>query len=146
VLPSVLPWERAQRSPAQQIGRWQLSGVMSHYFILPWLDTGLNTPLLFGIQLLLLMPTNWSAISRYLQPSDLIDSFLMSITDKLMLHSSKSCTLYVREVSSWGTIPVTLVLNPVLQFRKLLVFSSYSVSHKFLSFQCLLFKIKWPVC
>jgi hypothetical protein len=29
--PSVLPRERAQRSPAQQVGRFQLSGVMSHY-------------------------------------------------------------------------------------------------------------------
>jgi hypothetical protein len=48
--PSVLPRERAQRSPAQQMGRFQLSGVMSQYsyFELSY-ESGLNDFGLHGV-------------------------------------------------------------------------------------------------
>jgi hypothetical protein len=55
------------------------------YNILPYLDLSFSTPLLFGILLHLLMPTNWNTSSTKFQPFVLIISFCMYNLFTLML-------------------------------------------------------------
>jgi hypothetical protein len=111
------------------------------------LEPSLIVPLIFGIQLLLLISTNYNTSSRSLRPSLLVISFVKSIRVILLLWCSYKRTPHGRRnITSmlFCLIKLNYVPNSALLLGNCCPLCSYSIHHRLLC-QCLVRRKNSPL-